>query len=40
MQAQKTRGDIEHFDRFECLNCHTTIDETPESRGDPEDEDS
>jgi hypothetical protein len=26
MQARKSRTDIEHFDRFECLNCHTTIE--------------
>lgn len=25
MQASKSRDDIEHFDRFECLSCETTI---------------
>ena len=40
MQASKTRGDIEHFDCFECLNCHTTIVEAPGPRRDTEDDGS
>jgi hypothetical protein len=38
MQASKTRDDIEHFDCFECLNCHTTIVEAPERRPDADDD--
>lgn len=38
MQARKSRLDMEYFDRFECLNCHTTIVEgsepSPESADD------
>ncbi|MBS0246204.1 MAG: hypothetical protein JSR61_06255 [Proteobacteria bacterium] len=35
MQARKSHGDARYFDRFECLNCHTTIDAPtpPERRG-------
>jgi hypothetical protein len=29
MQASRTRDDVEHFDRFECLHCGTVITETP-----------
>lgn len=29
MQATRTREDVEHFDRFECLNCQTTISAGP-----------
>lgn len=40
MQARKSRSDIEHFDRFECLNCHTTIIEAPEPPADSEKDDA
>ena len=36
MQAEKSRGDAEPFDRFECLNCHTTIVEAPEDVRGPD----
>lgn len=29
MQATKTRDHLDYFDRFNCLNCHTTIDAAP-----------
>ena len=27
MQASKSQEDLEHFDTFECLSCHTVIRE-------------
>ena len=27
MQASKSRENIAHFDRFECLTCHSVISE-------------
>jgi hypothetical protein len=33
MQAAKSRDDLEHFDRFECLSCNTTINApSPDAR--------
>jgi hypothetical protein len=29
MQAMKTREHLDYFDRFDCLNCHTTINASP-----------
>jgi len=29
MQATKTRDHLDYFDRFECQNCHTTINASP-----------
>ncbi len=28
MQASKSREGLAHFDRYECLSCHTVISET------------
>ena len=28
MQGRKSRKELEHFDQFECLSCHTTISAT------------
>ena len=33
MQASKSRENLAHFDKFECLSCHTVI--TTESKPRP-----
>lgn len=33
MQAKKSRADNDRFDIFECLNCDTSISETPQTGG-------
>ncbi|MBS0533544.1 MAG: hypothetical protein JSR72_05770 [Proteobacteria bacterium] len=40
MQARKSLPEAEHFDRFECLNCHTTIVATPVPDGEAQDDDA
>ena len=40
MQARKSLPEAEQFDRFECLNCHTTIVAAPVPDSGAQDDDA
>ncbi len=39
MQAAKTRVELDHFDRFECLSCQTVINAAAPKRPPRRDDD-